>query len=161
MLMARRGKKFEAHVAGKQLHHMKGRSKNISDRENLTVSSNIMCWNFSLVPVLEDSSCPCPEGLHGEPWTGQGWQRGRVTTEPTLPDLALRLFLSVSPLLTEGTGKAKTTGANRQSNCSSCTTLEAPPPPPPRRQQGAVWKVMAHTCWRSFVKVGCDRKQKQ
>lgn len=135
--------------------HVKGRSKNLSDREYLTVSSNITCWNVSLVPVLEDSSCPCPDGLYGEPCTGQGWQRGRVTTDTTLLDLKLRLFLCVPAAepVTEGTWKARTAEAKRQSNwyCSSCTTLEAPPPPP-RRQQGAVWKVMARTCWRSFVR---------
>lgn len=88
-------------------------------------------------------------------WVSPAHGRGGRATEPTLPDFTLRLFLCVpvAEPITEGMWKAKTAEAKRQSNwyCSSCTTLEAPPPPP-RRQQGAVWKVMAHTCWRSFVR---------
>ena len=34
------GKEFVARVVGKQFHHVKGRGKNISERENLTVTSN-------------------------------------------------------------------------------------------------------------------------
>lgn len=48
------GKEFEAHVVGKQLHHVKGRDKNLLERENLTGSSNNEYWNFSLIPDLEE-----------------------------------------------------------------------------------------------------------
>jgi len=37
------GKESEARLAGKHLHHVKGRDKNIQERENLMVSSNNTC----------------------------------------------------------------------------------------------------------------------
>lgn len=48
------GKEFEARVVEKQLHHVKGRSKSLLERKNLTESSNNRYWNFSLIPNLEE-----------------------------------------------------------------------------------------------------------